>query len=350
MTALPGETPGTDDALGPRTRYAPRSRGRRRGPVARRPEGGPGRRGGPGGRRWAAGADAVDVVAEAASASSEEPPEAVEESAKTEKPSEAANSSVASADGSAADETSEASADGSESAEASADGSETAEGSADAAPAAELSEAQAELAAQRELRERIEKRKAEKAAPISAGGGLSGTAADLLAAVRAVESGEKAGTAFFARTAPAPAPAPASPRPAPAAAQPPRPAVPEVPAPQAASPEALEAVRAVLARGGAPEALARPAVDALGEQAAELLRTDPWHLLAVSGVRPEQADGFARALLGSECGPDDGRRTAALVGLSCWSRPLCGATRRWTPPPYGRRSPGTRCATRTRPC
>ncbi|NEB37538.1 helix-hairpin-helix domain-containing protein, partial [Streptomyces sp. SID14515] len=58
----------------------------------------------------------------------------------------------------------------------------------------------------------------------------------------------------------------------------------------------------------------RPAVGALGEQAAELLRTDPWQLLAVPGVRPEQADGFARALLGAGCGPDDGRRTAALVG------------------------------------
>lgn len=32
------------------------------------------------------------------------------------------------------------------------------------------------------------------------------------------------------------------------------------------------------------------------------------------GVRPEQADGFARALLGADCGPDDERRTAALVG------------------------------------
>ncbi|MFI1931672.1 helix-hairpin-helix domain-containing protein [Streptomyces sp. NPDC020330] len=182
---------------------------------------------------------------------------------------------------------------------------------AEAAPAAELSEAQAELAAQRELRERIEKRKAEKAAPIAAGTGLSGTAADLLAAVRAVESGEKAGTAFFDR----PATPPAARRPAPAAAQPPRAPVPEAaPVARAAAPEVLDAVRAVLAEGGAPEALARPAVDALGEQAAELLRTDPWQLLAVSGVRPEQADGFARALLGAGCGPDDGRRTAALVG------------------------------------
>ncbi|WP_411097466.1 helix-hairpin-helix domain-containing protein [Streptomyces sp. 020-2-3H-GM] len=327
MTALPGETPGTDDAPAEDAPAAPAPGGGADGPSPDGPTAGPDAAEAPeAAAGGAAGADAVDVVAEVASASSEEPPEAVEESAKTEKPSEAANSSVASADGSAAEETSETSADGSESAEASADGSETAEGSADAAPAAELSEAQAELAAQRELRERIEKRKAEKAAPISAGGGLSGTAADLLAAVRAVESGEKAGTAFFARAAPAPAPAPASPRPAPAAAQPPRPAVPEVPAQQAASPEALEAVRAVLAQGGAPEALARPAVDALGEQAAELLRSDPWHLLAVSGVRPEQADGFARALLGSECGPDDGRRTAALVGRLLEQAALRGHT------------------------
>ncbi|CAM5708772.1 hypothetical protein SBADM41S_00892 [Streptomyces badius] len=181
-----------------------------------------------------------------------------------------------------------------------------------ASPAPELSEAQAELAAQRELRERIEQRKAAKDAPIAAGAGLSGTAADLLAAVRAVESGEKAGSAFFA--SPAPAPRPSAPA---AAAPPPRTPAPEaspVRTPQAASPEALDAVRAVLVAGGAPEALARPAVGALGEQAAELLRTDPWQLLAVPGVRPEQADGFARALLGADCGPDDSRRTAALVG------------------------------------
>ncbi|OWA18714.1 DNA helicase RecD [Streptomyces sp. CS057] len=182
---------------------------------------------------------------------------------------------------------------------------------AEAAPAAELSEAQAELAAQRELRERIEKRKAEKTGPIAAGTGLSGTAAELLAAVRAVESGEKAGTAFFDR----PAEAPAARRPAPAAAQPPRTSAPDaVRTARTVTPEALDAVRAVLTEGGAPEALARAAVGALGEQAAELLRTDPWRLLAVPGVRPEQADGFARALLGAGCGPDDGRRTAALVG------------------------------------
>ncbi|MFD3411474.1 helix-hairpin-helix domain-containing protein [Streptomyces cyaneofuscatus] len=185
-------------------------------------------------------------------------------------------------------------------------------GETDAPTAAALSEAQAELAAQRELRERIAKRKAEKEGPVAAGTKLSGTAADLLAAVRAVESGEKAGTEFFDSPAAAPAPRRATPAPA---GQPPRPApAPAAPVDRTASPEATEAVRAVLAEGGAPEALALPATGTLGEQAAELLRADPWQLLAVPGVRPEQADGFARALLGAACGPDDGRRTAALVG------------------------------------
>ncbi|MFE6665477.1 helix-hairpin-helix domain-containing protein [Streptomyces sp. NPDC057697] len=177
------------------------------------------------------------------------------------------------------------------------------------ATAAPLSEAEAELAAQRELRERIEKRKAEKEGPIAAGAKLSGKAADLLAAVRAVESGEQPAASFFDSPAPAvprrtaPAPAPARPR----APEPAR-------APQGASPEAVAATAAVLAEGGAPAALAGPAAGVLGAQAAEALRADPWQLLAVPGVGPDQADGFARALLGAECGPDDERRTAALVG------------------------------------
>ncbi|MFJ9981075.1 helix-hairpin-helix domain-containing protein [Streptomyces cyaneofuscatus] len=186
------------------------------------------------------------------------------------------------------------------------------DGPAGEAPAAAvLSEAQAELAAQRELREKIAKRKAEKEGPVAAGTKLSGTAADLLAAVRAVESGEKAGAEFYDSPAAAPAPR----RAAPAPAQPPRPAPAQAaPVDRTASPEAVDAVRAVLTEGGAPEALAAPATGPLGEQAAELLRADPWQLLAVPGVRPEQADGFARALLGAACGPDDERRTAALVG------------------------------------
>ncbi|MFJ9623454.1 helix-hairpin-helix domain-containing protein [Streptomyces sp. NPDC101181] len=193
-----------------------------------------------------------------------------------------------------------------------------------AADAPELSEAQAELAAQRELRERIAQRKAEKDGPIAAGTKLSGPAADLLAAVRAVESGEKAGTAFF--DSPAAPTAPRRPDPA-AAAQPARAQAPAAaPAVRAAPPEATAAVRAVLAEGGAPETLAGPAVDVLGDQAAEALRADPWQLLAVPGVRPEQADGFARALLGAACGPDDGRRTGALVGWALERAALQGHT------------------------
>ncbi|MEU0131441.1 helix-hairpin-helix domain-containing protein [Streptomyces sp. NPDC006289] len=176
----------------------------------------------------------------------------------------------------------------------------------------ELSEAEAELAAQRELRQRIEQRKAEKEGPVTAGAKLSGPAADLLAAVRAVESGEKPGTAFFDSPASAPAPRRAAPA---AASAPTRPSpAPERPTARGTSPEAAASVAAVLAEGGAPEALARPAAATLGEQAAGILREDPWQLLSVPGVRPEQADGFARALLGAECGPDDQRRTAALVG------------------------------------
>ncbi|TRV75370.1 DNA helicase RecD [Streptomyces sp. 130] len=172
-----------------------------------------------------------------------------------------------------------------------------------------VSEAEAEIAAQRELRERIEKRKAEKDGPIEAGGKLSGTAADLLAAVRAVESGQKPATAFYDSPAPAPARRTA-PAPAPVRDRAPEPA----PAPRAASAESVAAVAAVLSAGGAPAALGRPAAALLGDRAAEILREDPWQLLALPGVGPEQADGFARALLKAAAGPDDERRTAALTG------------------------------------
>ncbi|MFJ6148372.1 helix-hairpin-helix domain-containing protein [Streptomyces anulatus] len=271
MTALPGETPGTVGTDTPQDTVSPPEAG------AEGPE-------------HAEAPDAPDASDAPDPSDAPDAPDA----------SEGGESSGTAADAEDDD------ASGDAEAEAGADAAP-----AEAAPAAELSEAQAELAAQRELRERIEKRKAEKTGPIAAGTGLSGTAAELLAAVRAVESGEKAGTAFFDR----PAEAPAARRPAPAAAQPPRTSAPDaVRTARTVTPEALDAVRAVLTEGGAPEALARAAVGALGEQAAELLRTDPWRLLAVPGVRPEQADGFARALLGAGCGPDDGRRTAALVG------------------------------------
>lgn len=197
----------------------------------------------------------------------------------------------------------------------------------------EVSEVEAELAAQREVRERIERRKAEKAGPIESGGKLSGVAADLLAAVRAVESGEQPSANFAAPAASAAsAPAAALPAaPAPVAAAP-GPVVAPVPGgtPQpggsAVSAEAVADVRGVLAGGGAPEALARRAVAVLGEGAGAVLREDPWQLLALPGVSPEQADGFARALLGSECGPGDARRVVALVGWVLQRAALQGHT------------------------
>ncbi|MER7924467.1 helix-hairpin-helix domain-containing protein [Streptomyces sp. NPDC096057] len=192
----------------------------------------------------------------------------------------------------------------------------TADAKAEAAP--ELSEAAAELLAQRLERERIERRKAEKAGPIAAGTKLSGTAADLLAAVRAVESGEKPVTTPFAKPDPAPrrsAAPEAVRRPQPVAADPGTPAT-----------ETVESVRRVLAEGGAPETLAAQVAAALGEGADHQLREDPWQLLRVPGVRPEQADGFARALLGAECAPDDERRGRAVTGWLLEQAALAGHT------------------------
>ncbi|MFI7395928.1 helix-hairpin-helix domain-containing protein [Streptomyces tendae] len=186
--------------------------------------------------------------------------------------------------------------------------------------AAQVSEVEAELAAQRIERERIERRKAEKQGPIDAGGKLSGSAADLLAAVRAVESGEKPAATVFG------APEPAR-RPAPEPVRPPRPAPAE---PSAGSvgpaPETVQSVRGVLAEGGAPEGLAPQTAALLGEGAQDALRADPWLLLRVGGVRPEQADGFARALLGAECGPDDERRGRAVTGWLLEQAALAGHT------------------------
>ncbi|MET9776647.1 helix-hairpin-helix domain-containing protein [Streptomyces sp. NPDC006367] len=175
--------------------------------------------------------------------------------------------------------------------------------------AVRMSEAEAELAAQRLERERIERRKAEKQAPITSGTKLSGTAAELLAAVRAVESGEKPPATVFAEPRPA---APPHPGPEPVRRPRPEPAGPAA-APAGPAPETVRAVSRVLAEGGAPEALAPQAAALLGEAADEALRADPWQLLRVTGVRPEQADGFARALLGAECGPDDERRGRAVT-------------------------------------
>ncbi|MGX5188102.1 helix-hairpin-helix domain-containing protein [Streptomyces avermitilis] len=228
--------------------------------------------------------------------------------------SEAAGDAESSAEGTAGSEaagTAEGSAEGTAGSEAAA----AAEGSGDAA---KPTEAEAELAAQRVERERIERRKAEKQAPIEAGTKLSGTAADLLAAVRAVESGAKpVASAFSEPPAPRrPAPEPER-RPEPVAA----PAGPTVPAAQA-----VAGVRAVLTEGGAPDTLAPQLAALLGDGADLQLREDPWQLLRVSGVRPEQADGFARALLGAECGPDDERRGRAVTVWLLEQAALAGHT------------------------
>ncbi|MER5835582.1 helix-hairpin-helix domain-containing protein, partial [Streptomyces sp. NPDC002130] len=185
----------------------------------------------------------------------------------------------------------------------------------------QVSEAEAELRAQQAERERIEQRKAEKKSPIESGTKLSGKAADLLAAVRAVESGEKPVATVFEEPRPAPR------RPAPEPERRPQPVAPEhVAASAAPAPEAVQAVRQVLGEGGAPEVLAPQVAAALGEGADEQLRVDPWQLLRIAGVRPEQADGFARALLGAECGPDDERRGRALTGWLLEQAALAGHT------------------------
>ena len=97
-------------------------------------------------------------------------------------------------------------------------------------------------------------------------------------------------------------------------------------APAAPAEQTVESVRSVLTEGGAPEALVAQVAAGLGEGAAEQLRADPWQLLRVTGVRPEQADGFARALLGAECGPDDERRGRAVTVWLLEQAALAGHT------------------------
>ncbi|WP_320408492.1 helix-hairpin-helix domain-containing protein, partial [Streptomyces nodosus] len=90
--------------------------------------------------------------------------------------------------------------------------------------------------------------------------------------------------------------------------------------------EVVEAVGAVLAEGGAPGSLAPRVAAALGEGADARLRDDPWQLLRITGVRPDQADGFARALLGPQCGPDDERRARATTVWLLEQAALAGHT------------------------
>ncbi|MEU8579804.1 helix-hairpin-helix domain-containing protein [Streptomyces abikoensis] len=159
-----------------------------------------------------------------------------------------------------------------------------------------------------------------------AGKARSAVAEALAAAVRAVESGERDAASFF--NEPKAKPAARRPAPAPAAAGPAVAGPGAVARPvRAAAPVAPSAgLTEVLAAGGAPEALAGQVAEALGEHAAEELREDPWRLLAVPAVQPEQADGFARALLGDACGPGDERRARALVARFLERAALAGHT------------------------
>ncbi|WP_171113368.1 MULTISPECIES: helix-hairpin-helix domain-containing protein [Streptomyces] len=244
-------------------------------------------------------------------------PDAAETEAAETEASDAGGGGVsgapASTGGGAQSET--ASAGGDEQSEAEAEAADAGETEADAG-GRELSEAEAELVAQRVERERIERRKAERQGPVEAGAKLSGKAAELLAAVRAVESGDKPPATVFEEPPPR--------RQAPEPVRRTQPVVPV--AAGAPAPGVVEGVRRVLSQGGAPETLATQVATALGEGAEELLRADPWQLLRVGGVRPEQADGFARALLGAECGPDDERRGRAVTVWLLEQAALAGHT------------------------
>ena len=62
-----------------------------------------------------------------------------------------------------------------------------------------------------------------------------------------------------------------------------------------------------------PARYAGPAVARLGASAARQLREDPWRLLSVPQLKPDQADWFARQMLGDAADPQDPRRGRALV-------------------------------------
>lgn len=233
----------------------------------------------------------------------------------------AADGESGAAGGEAAEGVSDGSVGGGEPEADAGEGGDSAGVDADGGAKAQVSEAEAELAAQRLERERIARRKAEKQQPVDSGAKLSGKAADLLAAVRAVESGAKPVAAVFSEPEPPrrPAQEPVRPRPVPAEAT-------GAGGVGGLAPETVEAVQRVLAEGGAPNALASQVAAVLGEGADEELRADPWLLLRVTGVRPEQADGFARGLLGAECAPDDERRGRAVTVWLLEQAALAGHT------------------------
>ena len=69
----------------------------------------------------------------------------------------------------------------------------------------------------------------------------------------------------------------------------------------------------LLAACRVPARFAGPIVAMLGRTARDQLREDPWLLLVLPQIRPDQADWFARKLLGDQASPQDQRRGRALV-------------------------------------
>ena len=78
------------------------------------------------------------------------------------------------------------------------------------------------------------------------------------------------------------------------------------------NPLKVDSLTILFKEAGIPETFAVRAGAYLGDNAAALLRADPWELLRVPGIRPEQADHFARAVLPG-VDPQDLRRGRALV-------------------------------------
>lgn len=79
------------------------------------------------------------------------------------------------------------------------------------------------------------------------------------------------------------------------------------------APDGREQVAELLAACRVPARYAGPAVARLGASAAQQLREDPWLLLSLPQIRPDQADWFARQMLHEAAGPQDSRRGRALV-------------------------------------
>ncbi|MBW8483366.1 helix-hairpin-helix domain-containing protein [Actinomadura parmotrematis] len=80
-----------------------------------------------------------------------------------------------------------------------------------------------------------------------------------------------------------------------------------------AAPDPAGELAALFERAGVPAALTGRTLARLGPGAAARLRDDPWKLLRVPGVAADQADHFARGLLGDAASPADPRRGRALA-------------------------------------